>query len=107
MRRAVRPGSVWRRADTGSNAVRGRVQACCSPAVGVPFAAGARTPPTPRPRAAAADRLGYPVVVKLNGDAIAHKTERGLRAPHRRATRRPCGPPRPSCSPPRRRTTVR
>lgn len=27
---------------------------------------------------AAADRLGYPVVVKLNGDAIAHKTERGL-----------------------------
>jgi acetyl-CoA synthetase (ADP-forming) len=28
--------------------------------------------------AAAADRLGYPVVVKLNGDAIAHKTERGL-----------------------------
>jgi len=27
---------------------------------------------------AAADELGYPVVVKLNGDAIAHKTERGL-----------------------------
>jgi acetyltransferase len=26
----------------------------------------------------AADELGYPVVVKLNGDAIAHKTERGL-----------------------------
>ena len=26
----------------------------------------------------AADRLGYPVVAKLNGDAIAHKTERGL-----------------------------
>ena len=26
----------------------------------------------------AADDLGYPVVVKLNGDAIAHKTERGL-----------------------------
>ena len=28
--------------------------------------------------AAAADRIGYPVVVKLCGPAIAHKTERGL-----------------------------
>jgi acetyl-CoA synthetase (ADP-forming) len=28
--------------------------------------------------ASAADELGYPVVVKLCGDAIAHKTERGL-----------------------------
>ena len=27
---------------------------------------------------AAAGRLGYPVVAKLNGDKIAHKTERGL-----------------------------
>ena len=27
---------------------------------------------------AAADEIGYPVVLKLNGDAIAHKTERGL-----------------------------
>ena len=27
---------------------------------------------------AASDELGYPVVAKLNGDAIAHKTERGL-----------------------------
>ncbi len=27
---------------------------------------------------AAADDVGYPVVAKLNGDAIAHKTERGL-----------------------------
>lgn len=27
---------------------------------------------------AAADELGYPVVVKLGGDSIAHKTERGL-----------------------------
>jgi acyl-CoA synthetase (NDP forming) len=27
---------------------------------------------------AAADDIGYPVVAKLNGDAIAHKTERGL-----------------------------
>jgi acetyl-CoA synthetase (ADP-forming) len=28
--------------------------------------------------AAAADQLGYPVVVKLHGESIAHKTERGL-----------------------------
>ena len=28
--------------------------------------------------AAAADELGYPVVAKLNGEKIAHKTERGL-----------------------------
>ena len=28
--------------------------------------------------AAAASELGFPVVAKLNGDAIAHKTERGL-----------------------------
>ena len=27
---------------------------------------------------AAAEEIGYPAVVKLNGDAIAHKTERGL-----------------------------
>jgi acetyltransferase len=27
---------------------------------------------------AAAEQIGFPVVVKLNGDAIAHKTERGL-----------------------------
>ena len=26
----------------------------------------------------AADALGYPVVAKLNGEGIAHKTERGL-----------------------------
>ena len=26
----------------------------------------------------AAERIGFPVVLKLNGDAIAHKTERGL-----------------------------
>ena len=35
----------------------------------VPDATGARD---------AADAIGYPVVLKLNGDAIAHKTERGL-----------------------------
>jgi len=33
---------------------------------------------TPDEAAEAADRIGYPVVVKLCGAAIAHKTERGL-----------------------------
>jgi len=33
---------------------------------------------TPDDAAAAADEVGYPVVAKLCGDAIAHKTERGL-----------------------------
>src|SRR3954469_12231076 len=33
---------------------------------------------TPLDAAAAATALGYPVVAKLCGDAIAHKTERGL-----------------------------
>jgi succinyl-CoA synthetase beta subunit len=46
-------------------------------AFGVPF------PPewvvgSPDDAAAAADSLGYPVVVKLGGEGIAHKTERGL-----------------------------
>ncbi len=33
---------------------------------------------TPEEAVAAADELGYPVVAKLCGDAVAHKTERGL-----------------------------
>jgi acetate---CoA ligase (ADP-forming) subunit beta len=33
---------------------------------------------TPEEAAEAAERIGYPVVVKLCGPAIAHKTERGL-----------------------------
>jgi acetyl-CoA synthetase (ADP-forming) len=37
-----------------------------------------RTAPTPDAAAAAATELGFPVVVKLAGDRIAHKTERGL-----------------------------
>jgi acetyl-CoA synthetase (ADP-forming) len=37
-----------------------------------------RIVPDPAAAVAAADAIGYPVVVKLNGDAIAHKTERGL-----------------------------
>jgi len=32
----------------------------------------------PEEAVAAADQLGYPVVAKLNGEGIAHKTERGL-----------------------------
>src|SRR5436853_628979 len=32
----------------------------------------------PDEAASAADAIGYPVVVKLCGEAIAHKTERGL-----------------------------
>jgi len=44
---------------------------------GVPFA-GERLAATAVDAVAAADELGYPVVAKLNGDAIAHKTERGL-----------------------------
>ena len=50
--------------------------------------------------AAAAVAIGYPVVVKLCGDAIAHKTERGLvrlrlgdEARGARRRRRSCWPP--------------
>ncbi len=44
---------------------------------GVPFVASRRVTAADEARRAA-DELGYPVVAKLNGDAIAHKTERGL-----------------------------
>ncbi len=44
---------------------------------GVPIA-GERVAATPAEAAKAAAELGFPVVAKLNGDAIAHKTERGL-----------------------------
>ncbi len=37
-----------------------------------------RTAPDPESAVAAADAIGYPVVLKLCGDTIAHKTERGL-----------------------------
>jgi acetyl-CoA synthetase (ADP-forming) len=37
-----------------------------------------RTAPSVAGAAEAAEQLGYPVVVKLCGDRIAHKTERGL-----------------------------
>jgi acetyltransferase len=44
---------------------------------GVPFAPE-RAVPTAHEAVDAACEVGLPVVVKLNGDAIAHKTERGL-----------------------------
>jgi len=44
---------------------------------GVPFAAE-RLVPDAEAAVAAAREIGFPVVVKLCGDAIAHKTERGL-----------------------------
>lgn len=44
---------------------------------GVPIAEERRAA-TPDGAVDAADTLGYPVVVKLHGGAIAHKTERGL-----------------------------
>jgi succinyl-CoA synthetase beta subunit len=44
---------------------------------GIPLAAEARVPDAAAAVVAAAE-IGYPVVLKLNGDAIAHKTERGL-----------------------------
>ena len=44
---------------------------------GVPVL-GERVVATAAEAGAAADDLGYPVVAKLCGDAIAHKTERGL-----------------------------
>ncbi|MEY3290046.1 MAG: hypothetical protein RLY19_137 [Actinomycetota bacterium] len=46
-------------------------------AFGVPFAPEHRVN-TSEEAAAAATQLGFPVVVKLGGDRIAHKTERGL-----------------------------
>jgi succinyl-CoA synthetase beta subunit len=44
---------------------------------GVPFA-DERVVGSASEAAAAAEALGFPVAVKLNGDTIAHKTERGL-----------------------------
>jgi acetyl-CoA synthetase (ADP-forming) len=46
-------------------------------APGVPML-GERLAATADDAVAAADELGYPVVAKLCGDSIAHKTERGL-----------------------------
>jgi acetyl-CoA synthetase (ADP-forming) len=43
----------------------------------IPFAPEKKTT-TAAEAVSAAEMLGYPVVVKLGGDKIAHKTERGL-----------------------------
>ena len=43
----------------------------------IPFAPEQKTS-SPAQAVTAAEQLGYPVVVKLGGDKIAHKTERGL-----------------------------
>ena len=68
---------------------------------GVPLAAERRGA-TVEAAVAAAEELGFPVVAKLNGPAIAHKTERGLvRLGLRRRRRRP--PRRRASSSPRRR----
>jgi acyl-CoA synthetase (NDP forming) len=45
--------------------------------LGVPFAPE-RKVNSPSEAVTAANELGFPIVVKLGGDAIAHKTERGL-----------------------------
>ena len=63
----------------------------------------------------AATELGFPVVVKLNGDAIAHKTERGLvrlgladdAAVHRAATELLAAAPAPEAVVPRTQEAVR
>ena len=44
---------------------------------GIPFAREVLAA-TPEAAAAAAAQVGFPVVLKLCGDTIAHKTERGL-----------------------------
>jgi len=49
----------------------------CLSEFGIPFAREVSSI-TPAEAATAAEKLGFPVVVKLCGDAIAHKTERGL-----------------------------
>ena len=46
-------------------------------AFGIAFARESRAPDTQAALEAAAD-IGFPVALKLNGDTIAHKTERGL-----------------------------
>ena len=90
-----------------AHAVRGRVEGSCWPGHGVPVrgrAGGGRPPPT---AVAAADAIGYPVVAKLCGDGIAHKTERGLVRLGLGRRRRRCGPRPPTCSPRPRPTTAR
>lgn len=72
---SVGPGSV-----EGTGATRTLSEAASKEMLrrhAVPFAAE-HVVVTADEAVVAADALGYPVVVKLNGDRIAHKTERGL-----------------------------
>ena len=77
-----------------SRRVRGRVRLA---EYGVPVL-DERDGRDPDAAVAAADALGYPVVVKLCGDAIAHKTERGLVRLGLARRRRGARARRPSCS---------
>ncbi len=71
------PDTTTAAADPGSRTLSERDSKALLAEYGVPIAAE-RVVDDPSAAADAADELGYPVVVKLNGDAIAHKTERGL-----------------------------
>jgi len=62
---------------TGSVTLSERASKALLADVGVPIA-GERFVAGAEEAVEAANELGYPVVAKLNGDAIAHKTERGL-----------------------------
>ena len=57
--------------------LRSRVEAAAARATASRCSTSAPSP-TPTPRSRRPPTLGFPVVVKLCGDAIAHKTERGL-----------------------------
>ncbi len=61
----------------GSTTLSERASKALLAAHGVPIAPE-RFVDSPVAAGDAADEIGYPVVAKLNGDAIAHKTERGL-----------------------------
>ena len=61
----------------GSTTLSERASKALLAAHGVPIAPE-RFVDSPAAAGDAADEIGYPVVAKLNGDAIAHKTERGL-----------------------------
>lgn len=62
---------------SGSTTLSERASKALLAAYGLPIASE-RFADSPAAAGDAADEIGYPVVAKLNGDAIAHKTERGL-----------------------------
>ena len=73
---SVGPGSLTRMPVGSRHAVGSRSKALLA-AYGVPIV-DERLAADPDEAVAMAAGLGFPVVLKLNGDAIAHKTERGL-----------------------------